>query len=309
MAVARVRIVVVLLLAVVAGGCMPAVRAADDKVLRVHATTGHLADVVRAVAPGAELSTLVGPGGDPHTYQPATRDVARILDADVVISLGLGLEPQLAELLDAVGERHLEAGSHVPPELLLEAPGAAGAVDPHIWNSPEAWHAVIDAVADRLADVDRARAGEYRANAAAYAERLDDVAGRAAAMLDTIPPERRLLVTGHDAFAYFGHTFGLEVRATDFISTEARLSATQLSELADLIVERRVPVIFHDSQASPQAITSLREAVASRGFEVRVAEAELHADSLGSVPGEDTHLSVLEHNARAVAEALGQEQP
>lgn len=280
-----------------------------ERALRVHVTTGHLADVVAAVAPGAEVSTLVGPGGDPHTYQPATRDIRRILDADVVISIGLGLEPQLAELLEAVGERHLDVGSRVPAELLLEVPGGAPAVDPHIWNSPEAWHVVIRAVADRLARVDPAASGGYHANAAVYGRSLDEVTDRAAELLSTIPPERRLLVTGHDAFAYFGHTFDLEVRATDFISTDARLSATQLSTLADLIVERRVPVIFRDNQASPQAITSLREAVASRGWDVRVADVELHADSLGSRPGVDTHLGVLEHNARAVAEALGQEQP
>src|SRR5690625_3273615 len=118
-------------------------------------------------------------------------------------------------------------------------------------------------------------------------------------------PQPRVLITGHAAFNYFGQTYDLEVRATYFVSTDAALSPTELSELADLIAEEKVPVIFQDNQANPQAITSLQEAVESRGWQVEISERELYADSLCSEPGLDTYLGVFLHNAEAVAEALG----
>ena len=114
-----------------------------------------------------------------------------------------------------------------------------------------------------------------------------------------------MLITGHDAFNYFGQTFGFEVYATDFLSTEAALSPRELSGLADLIVEQQVPVIFQDSQANPQAITSLQEAVAARGWNVQVSERELYADSMGVEAPVNNYLGVFLHNAQTVAEGLG----
>lgn len=161
-------------------------------------------------------------------------------------------------------------------------------------------------MADKLGEANPDKADEYRANAKAYADKIDEAAKEAREQLSGIP-EPRMLITGHDAFNYFGETFGLEVRATDFVSTDAKLSAAELSELADLIAEKKVPVIFQDNQANPQAITSLKEAVRSRGREVEISGEELYADSLGSEPGVDTYLGVFRHTARAVAQALGKD--
>ncbi len=116
--------------------------------------------------------------------------------------------------------------------------------------------------------------------------------------------EPRILITGHDAFNYFGKTFDLEIHATDFISTEAALSAGEISQLADLIAEKKVPVIFQDNQANPQAINSLKEAVKSRGWDVVVSDEELFADSLGADEGVDTYLGAFNHNVNAVSKAL-----
>lgn len=280
--------------------------------LTVYATTGYLADAVANIAPDADVTTMVGPGGDPHTYQPSTRDIQTILAADVVLWTGLHLEAQMTELLEGQGDRQLAVGEEVPAELLIDWPetDADGSPrhDPHIWNSPEAWTVVVGAIAAKLGDVDPDNAEAYRRNADAYALEIERTAADAGALMATIPADRRILVTGHDAFAYFGETYGLEVHATDFVSTEASLSPRDISALARLVVDNRVPVIFQDNQANPQAIASLREAVRALGWEVEVSDAELYADSLGAVPPLDTHLGVFSHNARAVAEALGRDR-
>lgn len=278
-----------------------------DGPLTVYATTGHLADAVATIAPGAEVTTMVGPGGDPHTYQPSTRDTEAIRSADVVFWNGLHLEAQMIDQLTSLGERQLAVGELLPEELLLPWPetDAEGNAlhDPHVWNSPEAWSQVVGHIADKIAALDPDNAATYRANAEAYQQEIAAADRRAQERLAGIPAPR-VLVTGHDAFGYFGDTYDLEVRATDFISTEAALSAGELSALADFIADHEVPVIFQDNQANPQAITSLREAVESRGWTVEVSAEELFADSLGPQPPVDTYLGVFDHNVDVVADAL-----
>lgn len=280
----------------------------DSDALEVYATTGYLADAVANIAPDADVTTMVGPGGDPHTYQPSTKDIETINAADVVFWNGLHLEAQMTDQLSSLGDRQLAVGDQLPEDMLLDWPETDDEGnplhDPHVWNSPEAWTEVVGLVADKLADVDPDNADEYRDNAEDYKGRIEEAAAEAREKLADIPAPR-ILITGHDAFNYFGDTFGLEVRATDFVSTEAKLSAGELSELADLIAEKKVPVIFQDNQANPQAITSLKEAVRSRGWDVEVSDRELYADSLGADAGVDTYLGVFSHNVDAVAEALG----
>lgn len=276
--------------------------------LSVYATTGYLADAVMNIAPDAEVTTMVGPGGDPHTYQPSTKDIERIQNSDVVLWNGLHLEAQMMDPLTSLGDRQLAVGDALPEELLLAWPetdeDGEPLHDPHVWNSPEAWSLVVGYVADKLAEVDPDNAGRYQQNAADYQAEIEAAAISAEELLTSVP-EPRILITGHDAFNYFGETFDLTVHATDFVSTEAALSPGELSALARLIADNEVPVIFQDNQANPQAITSLREAVRALGWEVEISDQELYADSLGAEPGVDTYLGVFAHNAQTVSDALG----
>lgn len=216
----------------------------------------------------------------------------------------------MIDQLESLGDRQLAVGEQLPEDLLLAWPETDDEGnplnDPHVWNSPEAWSIVVDSVADKLAEVDPGRGQEYQENADAYREEIAEAAQQAGDLLASVPAPR-ILITGHDAFNYFGSTYDLDVYATDFVSTEAALSAQELSELADLIAENEVPVIFQDNQANPQAITSLQEAVRARGWEVEISQEELYADSLGADEEVDTYLEVFIHNATAVAEALGNE--
>ncbi|MGO1568616.1 MAG: metal ABC transporter solute-binding protein, Zn/Mn family [Brachybacterium sp.] len=302
----------VLLSACSAGGGAPADAGGGEEPLRVYATTGYLADAVANIAPEAEVTTMVGPGGDPHTYQPSTQDIQALQSADVVLWNGLHLEAQMIDQLESLGDAQLAVGDQIPEDLLLgwEDTDADGNAlhDPHIWNSPEAWSLAIGHAADHLAQIDPDNADTYQANADDYISQIEQAHADAEDLLGTINEEDRVLITGHDAFAYFGQTYDIEVHATDYISTEAQLSPQELSDLADLIVEREVPVIFQDNQANPQAITSLREAVSARGWEVDVSDEELYADTLGAEEDVDTYLEVYAHNAHVVAEALGQGQ-
>lgn len=289
-------------------GCSPHAEAGPQR-LHVYATTGYLADVVRTIEPEAEVTTMVGPGGDPHTYQPSTRDIQRIEDADAVVWNGLHLEAQMGDLLSSLGDRQVAVGSRIPDQLLRPLPSssAGGEVmhDPHIWNDPALWRIVVGVVADHLSAVNPARSTDYHARATDYIDRIAQADASVRRRLDSIPADTRVLVTGHDAFGYLAAAYHLEVHATDFISTTAAISPAQLSALASMIADRRLPAIFADNQANPQAVTSLREAVNARGWDIHLAPEQLYADSLGAAAGVDTYLGVLEHNARAITAALG----
>ena len=300
-----------LILALAMTGCTAPAGNTDveDGNLSVYATTGYLADAVLNIAPDSSVTTMVGPGGDPHTYQPSTRDIQKIQSADVIFWNGLHLEAQMIDQLNSLGDRQLAVGDLVPEDLLLSSPqtdDAGNALhDPHIWNSPAAWTLVVGHVADKLAEMDPDNSETYQANVEIYVEEILQTAEETHELLSHIPVDGRILITGHDAFAYFGDTYDLTVHATDFLSPEARLSASELSELADLIAVEKVPVIFQDNLANPQAITSLKEAVRSRGWRVEISDDELFADSLGPEEGVDTYQGVTTHNARAIANALG----
>ena len=282
--------------------------AQSEDALTVYATTGYLADAVANVAPEAEITTMVGPGGDPHTYQPSTQDIETIQNADAVVWTGLHLEARMDDLLERLGDKQVAVGELLPEDLLLDWPETDDEGnplhDPHVWNSPEAWSLIVGYIADHLGEIDPDGAQEYQANAEAYIAEIEAAAAEAAQLLSTIPAASRILITGHDAFNYFGATYDIVVYATDFVSSEAQMSPREMSDLAQLIAENRVPVIFQDNLANPQAITSLQEAVQALGWEVEVSDRELFADSLGADPGVDTYLGVFRHNAQTVSEAL-----
>ena len=274
--------------------------------LSIFATTGYLADAAKNIAPEADVFTMVGPGGDPHTYQPSTKDIEKMQDADLVLWNGLHLEARMITQLESLGDKQLAVGDRLDTADLLTWPeeGAGGEqlYDPHIWNSPELWSQVVDLIGDKLADVDADNAETFSANADSYREEIDAAAQQSDEILADVPT--RTLITGHDAFNYFGKTFGFEVHATDFVSTEAEKSPREISQLADVIAQEEVPVIFQDNQENPQAITSLSEAVESRGWTVEVSDEELFAGTLGPTAPTDTYLGAFKHNAEAVAEGL-----
>ena len=271
--------------------------------ITVYATTGYLGDAVSKIAPDAEVITMVGPGGDPHTYQPSTQDIETIQAADAVVWNGLFLEARMEDLLVGLGEKAIATAEMLPAAMLL--PWEDDLNDPHVWNSPVAWSAIVGFVADHLAEIDPDNAETYIANAQAYIAEIRAADAEATAMMSSIP-EGSVLITGHDAFEYFGDIYGLQVMATDFVSTEAEMSPAELAELAQFIADNQIPVIFQDNQANPQAIVSLQEAVQALGWEVEISADELFADSLGAEEDVDEYIEVFLHNARAVSSALGE---
>lgn len=278
--------------------------------LQIVATTGYLGDAARNIAPDAEITVLVGPGGDPHTQELTTQDTQKLNDADVVLWTSHDMEHKMMDQLDKLGDKQVAAAEAIPEADLLpwEEDGKIEGHDPHVWNSPDNWKIVVTAAAKKIGEIDPDNATKYQENAAAYNQKIDAAKAKAAELLESIPQASRVLITGHDAFNYLGKTFNIEIHATDFVSSESEMSAAQIDELATLIAQKKVPTIFQDNLANPEAINHLKEAVRAKGWDVNVSDQELFADSLGDSAPTDTYLGVFEYNAEAIAKALNPKQ-
>lgn len=280
---------------------------------RIVTTSGMVTDVVRAVAGDrATITGLLGEGVDPHLYKPTRDDVARLLKADVVFYSGLMLEGRMTDTFLKIARRGtpvFAVTELLEEKYLLEPEEMPGHVDPHVWMDVQGWMAATRAVAKSLSEIDPDGAAKYAGNSAKYLDelkRLDDYARKAVA---SIPKERRVLITAHDAFNYFGRAYGIEVRGIQGVSTESEAGVADINRLVDFLVARKIPAIFVESSVSDKNIRALVEGCAARGHVVRVG-GQLFSDAMGK-PGtyEGTYVGMIDHNVTTVVRALGGEAP
>ena len=281
--------------------------------LRVVATIGMIADVVRSVAgPHAEVEGIIGEGVDPHLYKPTAADVKAMQSADIVFYNGLMLEGKMADVLVKL------AGSgravHAVTEAVLEDPDFVLTDeeehdDPHVWMDVAAWSKAVSVIEKGLSEADPANAASYRENASAYREQLAGLDTYAREVLATVPPERRVLVTAHDAFGYLARAYGIEVRGVQGLSTESEAGVKDIEDLVSFLVERKIPAVFVESSVSDKNIRALLEGAAAKGHEV-VIGGELFSDAMGPAGSyEGTYIGMIDHNVTTITRALGGNAP
>jgi manganese/zinc/iron transport system substrate-binding protein len=288
--------------------CLAAAALAAEASLRVVATTTMVADLVREVAgPAVQVESLMGAGVDPHLYKPTAGDVLRLQRADVIFYHGLLLEGRMTDILEklaASGRRVQAITRDLPADQLLAAEDYPGHADPHVWFDVPLWARCIDGVAETLAAADPARAEDFRRNAAGLRERYAALHAWALAKVAELPPERRILVTSHDAYSYFGRAYGFTVVGLQGISTATEAGLADVARLADYIRERGVKAIFVETSVPHATIERV-----ARDSRARVG-GELFSDALGA-PGEIIHghdvgtfEGMFRHNLTTIVEAL-----
>ncbi len=303
----------ILIITMLLAGCSqagPADRPTDDGRLQVVATTQHIADAVANIAGDAiVLTSLLGPGIDPHTYVATEGDIQTLQDADLIVANGLLLEARMARILEQIGQggttRVVAVGDRLDPSTLLNWEPEAGLPhDPHIWNDVRLWIQVVGVIREALVELDPANAATYTANATQYTTELEALHRYTLAQVERIPQERRVLVTAHDAFSYYGRAYGFQVEAVQGISTQAEASAADIQALADVVTARRVPAMFVETTISPRTIEAVQEAVRAAGHSVAIGGA-LFADAMGA-PGtpEGTYVGMMRHNIDTIVAAL-----
>ena len=294
-------------------GCRRADRSWDHaphNPVRVVCTTGMVADMLRNLG-GSHVAVraLMGPGVDPHLYKATPRDVRALTSADVVFYNGLHLEGRLAELLEKL---HRWKPAYAVTDGLLQArdprlrhlPGAQGVYDPHVWFDVSLWADCARWATEKLVALDPAHAPDYRRNAERYLAALVALDQECRRRLAEIPEGRRVLVTAHDAFGYFGAAYGVEVHGLQGISTLAEADLGSVNELIEMLAARRIKAVFVESSVPVKNIRALVEGCAARGHRVAVG-GELYSDALGP-EGSDagTYVGMVRHNLDTIVEAL-----
>ncbi|MBD0329318.1 MAG: zinc ABC transporter substrate-binding protein [Thermoleophilia bacterium] len=288
-------------------GCGPVQQATGRHVgappIEVVATTGMIADAVENVGGDrVEVTALMGPGIDPHLYRASEGDVQLLGGADLVVFNGLHLEAKLGEVLARLEGRAVAVGERIPAARRIRAPGAT--YDPHVWFDVQLWGVVVEAVRDALVGVDPAGRDVYERGAERHLAELRELHRYVRAQVARVPAERRVLVTAHDAFGYFGRAYGFEVLGLQGISTVSEAGTADIRELADTIAERRIPALFVETSVSPRAIEALRAAVRSRGFEVAIGGA-LFSDAMGDDgTRQGTYVGMVRHNVDTLVAGL-----
>jgi len=287
--------------------------------LQVVASFSVLGDLVQDVGGDAvAVTTLIGPGVDAHTYDPAPADLVVLEGADVVFENGLGFEPWLDGFFEsaqpsaervvvtggieprASGEHEEEAG-HEEEEGAGEEHGH-GELDPHVWHDVANAIVILGNIREALVAADPANAALYEANAAATIADFEGLDVWIREQVATLPEERRKLVTSHDTFGYFADAYGFEVLGTGFgsQSTEAGdPSARDIAALIGAIEAAGVPAIFAENVANPDLMASI-------AAEAGVALAPtLYTDALGPAgsPGE-TYEGMMRGNVTTIVDAL-----
>lgn len=280
-----------------------------ERKMNVVVTTNIIGDLVRQVAGDrVTLTTLMGPGVDPHLYRASEGDVQTMAEADLVLYNGLHLEGKMTDVFAQMNERSVPtsalAADAVPDSLLIPSAEYASSYDPHVWFDVQLWRRVTQHVGDVLARRDTARAEAYRSSADAYAQRLDSLHQYVMRQAKRIPEDRRVLVTSHDAFRYLGQAYDIKVRGLQGISTASEAGTQDVQTLADFVVTRRIPALFVESSVSPRGIEAVQAAVKAKGFQVRLG-GTLYGDALGDrgTPT-GTYIGALRHNIDTIVQGL-----
>lgn len=275
--------------------------------LRVTCTTGMINDAVRVIAgEHAEIAGLMGPGVDPHLYKASEGDLAKLGGAQLILYNGLNLEGKMADLFVRMSRTRptVAVTEGIPESLLREPPEFLGHYDPHVWFDISMWSHAVARARDALTEVAPAHRDEFRRNAAAYLDTLRLLDDWVRTEISTIPRERRVLITAHDAFGYFGRAYDIEVVGLQGISTVSEFGVADVRRLVDLIARRKIKAVFIESSVPRRAIDAVVEGCRSRGHAVLVG-GTLFSDAMGAdgTP-EGTYVGMVRANVSMIVAAL-----
>lgn len=297
-----------LALATLAAGPGCSKPASTNPGLRITTTVSMVTDLVRRIAGTvANVQGLMGPGVDPHLYKATAGDVTALQSADATLYSGLHLEGKMQEVFEKVARtgRVVRAiTDSLPRERLLQPPGFEGHYDPHVWFDVDLWAHCVPTVLEVLVALKPGEKAAFESNAAAVRKSLGELHAWALAKASELPDARRVLVTSHDAYNYFGRAYGFEVVALQGISTVTEASLADLTRLVDFIKAQQVKAVFVESSVPHTTIERI-----SHDAGVRVG-GELFSDAMGT-PGQiengydvGTYDGMIRHNLNTIVEAL-----
>ena len=269
--------------------------------LPVVATFTILADLVRQVGGDrVEVVSLVGPNGDVHAYNPSPADSRKLAGARLIVENGLNLEGWISRLAKASASKaRIVIASNRVTLRKEDADHEHGGADPHAWQNVLNAKIYVANILDGLIAVDPSGKADYEARAKAYLDRLDALDAEVRAAVANIPPDRRRIVTTHDAFGYFGQAYGLELAAPTGVSTETAVSARDVGKIIAQVKKDKYPAVFLENVSDVRLIDQIARETGAR------IGGTLYSDSLsGSEGPAGTYIDMVRHNISELTKAL-----
>ncbi|MEK9657319.1 MAG: zinc ABC transporter substrate-binding protein [bacterium] len=279
----------------------------DSEKPRVVSTTNIVADLVNQLAGDkVEHITLMGPGIDPHLYKAREGDAHRLDKADLIFYSGLHLEAKMQDIFEELSKSKpaIAVTRSIPKEKLMSPKEYEGNYDPHVWFDVSLWQYAVEEVAEGLRTLLPKEATFFTEQEKAYIKKLKQLEKELRKELQAIPKTKRLLITAHDAFTYFGRAYGIKVLGLQGMSTASEAGTKDIQRLTQIILTQEIPCIFVETSVSVRQVEALQAAVEAKGGEVDIGM-ELFSDALGEKDTpEGTYIGMVKHNVMAIVEGL-----
>ena len=280
----------------------------DNGKLNIVTTTTMITDLVKNIGGDyINVQGLMGSGVDPHLYKASEGDVSKLVNADIIFYNGLHLEGKLVEVFEKMEKSNktpIALADEIDKSTLIGSDYFASNYDPHVWFNIEYFKLFANKVTKVLSEKDPENAANYIENEKIFLSKLDALQEQIKATIETLPQEKRILVTAHDAFNYFGKNYGFEVVGLQGLSTATEAGVQDVQKLAAFIIEKNVKAIFVESSVPKRTIEALQAAVKSKGHEVTIG-GTLYSDALGNAGTiEGTYIGMFEYNVNTIVNAL-----
>ena len=287
-------------------GCKKDIPENDN--INVVTTTSMITDLVKNI--GGEhinIQGLMGSGVDPHLYKASEGDVSKLVNADIIFYNGLHLEGKLVDVFEKMGsatKTPIALADELDETTLIGSDYFASNYDPHVWFNIEYFKQFARKVTQILSEKDPKNTVTFIENEKQYLAKLDTLQNNVRAIIKDLPVEKRILVTAHDAFNYFGKNYGFEVVGLQGLSTATEAGVKDVQKLAAFIIEKGVKAIFVESSVPKRTIEALEAAVKSKGHDVKIG-GTLFSDALGNAGTiEGTYIGMFEYNVNTIVNAL-----
>lgn len=276
--------------------------------LNIVTTTSMITDLVKNIGGDyVNLQGLMGSGVDPHLYKASEGDVTKLVDANVIFYNGLHLEGKLVEVFEKMGsatKTPIALGEELDKSTLIGSDYFASNYDPHVWFDISYFRQFATKVTKVLAEKDPINAENYHANEKEYIAKLVVLESKIKEVIASLPKEKRILVTAHDAFNYFGKAYDFEVVGLQGLSTATEAGVKDVQRLSAFIIEKNIKAIFVESSVPKRTIEALQAAVRSKGHQVEIG-GTLYSDALGNAgTTEGTYIGMFEYNVNTIVNAL-----
>lgn len=279
----------------------------DHYKLHVVCTTNIVADAIEHIAQDkVHLEMLMGPGVDPHLYKPIEQDITKIAQANIIFYNGLHLEARMADLFEQMSLTKITIAvcQDIPHKFLIRSEEHEEYFDPHVWFNPTLWSYAIETITKTLQTHDPDNKPFYEKNKNIYLDKIKEMYQQTKKEIESIPKERRILITGHDAFEYFAKAYNCKVMSLQGISTASEAGTKDVQNLSNFIFKHKIPAIFIETSIPPRNIQAVQQSVKAKGFDVHIGK-ELYSDALGTQGTEQgTYIGMINYNIETIVTEL-----